>query len=198
MFAGAVQRRKVNLLGHEYETLLPDPRGRAARRIPSRTYAGPESVFSRTHLQLEKQGYIRIGDNVPDFTAETSFLGPLSFYEFVGDAWCGRFLHPVDFTPVCTTELGATARLEAEWRKRGVKVVGLSVDSTADHEQWIADINATQGAEVNFPIIADKDREVAMLFGMLDATHFRHGTNLRKRPKLSAMCSSYRPPGGWS
>jgi thioredoxin-dependent peroxiredoxin len=176
VFAGAVQRRKVNLLGHEYETLLPDPED-APRGGFEFNYAGPESVFSRAHHQLEKQGYIRIGDNVPDFTAETS-LGPLSFYDFVGVAWCVPFSHPADFTPVCTTELGATARLETEWSKRGVKVVGLSVDSTADHEQWIADIKATQGAEVNFPIIADEDREVAMLFGMLDATHFRHGSNL--------------------
>jgi thioredoxin-dependent peroxiredoxin len=176
IFTGAVKKRIVNLLGHEYETLLPDPEEAPHGGFEFK-YSGPDDVFSKAHIQLEKQGYIRIGDHVPDFTAETSH-GPMSFYEFVGDSWCVFFSHPADFTPVCTTELGATARLEPEWRKRGVKVVGLSVDSTADHERWIADINETQGAEVNFPIIADKDREVAMLFGMLDPTHFRHGTKL--------------------
>jgi alkyl hydroperoxide reductase subunit AhpC/uncharacterized protein (DUF924 family) len=176
VFAGAVKRRTVKLLDHEYESLLPDPEEAPHGGFEFK-YAGPENVFSKAHVQLEKQGYIRIGDSVPDFTAETN-LGRISFYEFVGDSWCALFSHPADFTPVCTTELGATARLEPEWSKRGVKVVGLSVDSAADHERWIADINETQGAEVNFPIIADKDREVAMLFGMLDATHFRHGSNL--------------------
>ncbi len=176
VFAGAVKKRTVKLLGHEYESLLPDPE-EAPRGGFEFKYAGPETVFSKAHLQLERQGYIRIGDSVPDFTAETS-LGPIGFHEFVGDSWCVLFSHPADFTPVCTTEMGATAKLESEWRKRGVKVIGLSVDATADHERWIADINETQGAEVNFPIIADQDSEVAMLFGMLDATHFRHGPKL--------------------
>ena len=176
VFAGAVKKRIVKLLGHEYESLLPDPE-EAPRGGFEFKYAGPETVFSRAHLQLERQGYIRIGDSVPDFTAETS-LGPIGFHEFVGDSWCVLFSHPADFTPVCTTEMGAAAKLESEWRKRGVKVIGLSVDATTDHERWIADINETQGAEVNFPIIADQDREVAMLFGMLDATHFRHGPKL--------------------
>jgi len=88
------------------------------------------------------------------------------------------FSHPADFTPVCTTEFGATAKLEPEWRSRGTKVIGLSVDSAEDHERWIADINETQSTRVNFPIIADKDRKVAMLFGMLDPTTFRHGTGI--------------------
>ena len=176
VFAGAVKKRTVNLLGHEYETLLPDPE-EAPRGGFEFKYAGPENVFSKANAQLEKQGYIRIGDIVPDFSAETS-LGPIGFYEFVGDSWCVLFSHPADFTPVCTTELGATARLEPEWSKRGVKVIGLSVDTTSEHERWILDISETQGAEVKFPIIADKDREVAMLFGMLDPTHFRHGSNL--------------------
>jgi alkyl hydroperoxide reductase subunit AhpC/uncharacterized protein (DUF924 family) len=176
VFAGAVKKRTVNLLGHEYETLLPDPE-EAPRGGFEFKYAGPENVLSKANAQLEKQGYIRIGDIVPDFSAETS-LGPIGFYEFVGDSWCVLFSHPADFTPVCTTELGATARLEPEWSKRGVKVIGLSVDTTSEHERWILDISETQGAEVKFPIIADKDREVAMLFGMLDPTHFRHGSNL--------------------
>lgn len=83
-----------------------------------------------------------------------------------------------DFTPVCTTEFGATAKLEPEWRLRGVKVIGLSVDIVEDHARWIADINETQHARVNFPILADKDRRVSMLFGMLDPTTFRHGASL--------------------
>ncbi|HEY1779625.1 MAG TPA: DUF924 family protein [Roseiarcus sp.] len=176
VFAGAVKRRTVRLLDHEYETLMPDPEA-APRGGFEFKYAGPEDVFSKAHLQLERQGYIRIGDTIPDFTAETS-LGSLNFHEFLGDSWCVLFSHPADFTPVCTTELGAAARLEPEWAKRGVKVIGLSVDSASDHQRWIADINETQGAVVNFPIIADKDREVATLFGMLDPTHFRHGPHL--------------------
>jgi alkyl hydroperoxide reductase subunit AhpC len=176
VFAGAVRRRTVKLFDHEYESLLPDPE-EAPRGGFEFKYAGPDNVFSKARVQLEKQGYVRIGDSVTDFNAETS-LGAISFYEFVGDSWCVLFSHPGDFTPICTTELGATARLEPEWSKRGVKVIGLSVDTAAEHEQWIADINETQGAKVNFPIIADKDREVAMLFGMLDPTHFRHGSNL--------------------
>ncbi|WP_423069539.1 peroxiredoxin [Devosia sp. CN2-171] len=114
---------------------------------------------------------MRIGDQVPDFAAETS-QGPIRFHEFIGESWCVLFSHPSDFTPVCTTELGATAKLGPEWMKRGVKVIGLSVDGTAEHGRWIADINETQQTEVNFPIIADKDRKVSMLFGMLDSTTF--------------------------
>jgi alkyl hydroperoxide reductase subunit AhpC len=127
--------------------------------------------------QLTKQGYIRIGDSVPDFSIETS-QGRINFHEFIGASWCVLFSHPSDFTPVCTTEFGATAKLDDEWRKRGVKVIGLSVDGTEEHARWIADINETQHTTVRFPIIADKDRRIAMLFGMLDATNFRHGPNL--------------------
>jgi len=176
VFAGTVHKRTVTLLGHEYQTLLPDadeaPQGGFEFK-----YAGPDNVFTKAHEQLKKQGYIRIGDSIPDFTAETS-LGPISFHEFIGNSWCVLFSHPADFTPVCTTELGATARLQPEWSRRGVKVIGLSVDSATDHERWIADINETQNTHVDFPIIADKDRQVSMLFGMLDATNFRHGSSL--------------------
>jgi alkyl hydroperoxide reductase subunit AhpC len=123
------------------------------------------------------QGYIRIGDNVPDFEAETN-MGPLRFHDFIGESWCVLFSHPADFTPVCTTELGKTAKLKPEWQRRNVKVVGLSVNSLEDHARWIADIDATQDTVVNFPIIADKDRRVSMLFGMLDPTTFHHGPTL--------------------
>jgi len=176
VFAGTVKKRTVKLLDHEYETLLPDvdetPEGAFEFK-----YLGPDKVFTKSHEQLQKQGYIRIGDSVPDFDAETS-LGPINFHTFIGDGWCVLFSHPADFTPVCTTEFGATAKLEPEWRSRRTKVIGLSVDSAEDHERWIADINETQSTRVNFPIIADKDRKVAMLFGMLDPTTFRHGTGI--------------------
>jgi len=175
-FAGTVRKRNVKLLDHEYQTLLPGPDD-PTRGPFEFQYAGPDTVFTRTQDQLKRQGYIRIGDSVPDFSARTS-MGTIGFHEFIGDSWCVLFSHPADFTPVCTTEFGATARLDAEWKKRGVKVIGLSVDGTEDHERWIADINATQHTRVNFPIIADKDRRISMLFGMLDATTFGHGTSL--------------------
>ncbi len=171
-FAGAVKKRTIKLLDHEYETLLPaaDETHGAFEFV----YAGPDAAFTRTQEQLRRQGYVRIGDMVPDFTARTS-AGTLRFHEYLGDSWCVLFSHPADFTPVCTTELGATARLEDEWKKRGVKVIGLSVDTAEDHARWIADINETQHTQVNFPIIADRDRRISMLFGMLDPTHFRGG-----------------------
>jgi alkyl hydroperoxide reductase subunit AhpC/uncharacterized protein (DUF924 family) len=175
-FVGAVKKRTVRLLDHEYETLLPDI-DEVGHRAFEFKYMGPDGVFTKTQEQLKKQGYIRIGDTVPDFSADSS-MGPINFHEFVGDSWCVFFSHPADFTPVCTTEFGITAKLSQEWSKRGTKVIGLSVDSAGDHERWIADINDTQRTRVNFPIIADKDRKVSMLFGMLDPTTFRHGSSL--------------------
>jgi alkyl hydroperoxide reductase subunit AhpC/uncharacterized protein (DUF924 family) len=175
-FAGTVKKRTVKLLDHEYETLLPDI-DEVGHRAFEFKYQGPDGIFTRTQKQLENQGYIRIGDSVPDFTADSS-MGPINFHEFIGDSWCVFFSHPADFTPVCTTEFGITAKLLNEWKKRNTKVIGLSVDSAEDHERWIADINETQHTQVNFPIIADKDRRVSMLFGMLDSTTFRHGSSL--------------------
>jgi alkyl hydroperoxide reductase subunit AhpC/uncharacterized protein (DUF924 family)/CRP-like cAMP-binding protein len=176
VFAGAVKKRTVKLFDHEYETLLPDI-AEVGHKAFEFKYLGPDNVFSKTQEQLKKQGYVRIGDSVPDFTAESS-MGPIHFHEFIGDSWCVFFSHPADFTPVCTTEFGVTAKLSHEWAKRGTKVIGLSVDSAGDHERWIADINETQQTQVNFPIIADKDRRVSMLFGMLDPTTFRHGSSV--------------------
>jgi alkyl hydroperoxide reductase subunit AhpC/uncharacterized protein (DUF924 family) len=176
VFAGTVKKRTVKVLDHEYETLLPDL-DEVGHKAFEYKYLGPDGAFTKTGEQLKRQGYIRIGDSVPDFTAETS-LGPINFHEFIGDSWCVFFSHPADFTPVCTTEFGMTAKLQHEWRARNTKVIGLSVDSADDHERWIADINETQHTQVNFPIIADKDRRVSMLFGMLDPTTFRHGTGL--------------------
>ena len=176
VFTGSVKKRTVKLLDHEYQTLLPDT-DEAPHGAFEFKYLGPDKVFTKTQDQLKKQGYVRIGDSVPDFHAETS-MGPIDFHEFIGDSWCVLFSHPADFTPVCTTEFGATAKLAPDWRARNAKVIGLSVDSAEDHARWIADINETQHTTVDFPIIADRDRRVAMLFGMLDPTTFRHGSGI--------------------
>lgn len=109
---------------------------------------------------------LRLGDTAPDFTVASS-LGEIRFHEYLGDSWGVLFSHPADFTPVCTTELGRTARLADEFRKRGVKVLALSVDDVESHRRWIQDINETQHTEVNFPIIADSDRRVAALYNMI-------------------------------
>ena len=109
---------------------------------------------------------VRIGDEAPDFTAETT-EGEINFYDYLGDDWGVLFSHPKDFTPVCTTELGAVAHLKPEFDKRGVKVIGLSVDASDSHEKWAADIEETQGAKVNFPLIADHDKKVADLYDMI-------------------------------
>ena len=109
---------------------------------------------------------IRLGDEAPDFSAETT-AGPINFHEWLGDSWGVLFSHPADFTPVCTTELGAVANIEEEFKKRGVKIIALSVNSVDDHEGWISDINETQNANVDFPLIADPDRKVADLYDMI-------------------------------
>ena len=111
---------------------------------------------------------IRIGDEAPDFTAETT-EGPIRFHEWIGDKWAILFSHPKDFTPVCTTELGYMAKIKPEFDRRNVKIVGLSVDSTGDHEGWAKDIEETQGTAPNYPIIGDADFEVSKLYGMLPA-----------------------------
>lgn len=175
-FIGTTKRRTVKLLDHEYQSLLSG-QAEAVNGGSTFEYAGPDAVFSRTQKQLKQQGYIRIGDNVPNFTSNTS-MGPIDFHEFIGDSWCVLFSHPADFTPVCTTELGAAARLRQEWSRRGTKLIALSVDSVEEHARWITDINETQQTQVDFPIIADQERQVSMLFGMLDATTFRHGPRL--------------------
>lgn len=109
---------------------------------------------------------IRLGDIAPDFTAQTS-AGDISFHEYLGDGWGVLFSHPADYTPVCTTELGRTAQLKDEFDKRNVKVLAVSVDGLDRHEGWIRDINETQNTEVQFPIIADSDRNVATLYDMI-------------------------------
>lgn len=109
---------------------------------------------------------IRLGDEAPDFTAETT-QGTIRFHEWLGDAWGVLFSHPKDFTPVCTTELGYVAKIKPEFDRRNVKVIGLSVDPVDSHVQWEADIAETQGTPVNFPMIGDPDRVVANLYDMI-------------------------------
>src|SRR5690606_15761455 len=109
---------------------------------------------------------LKLGDDAPNFKAQTS-IGEIDFYEYIDGKWAVLYSHPSDFTPVCTTELGRTAQLKSEFEKRNVKVLALSVDSVEDHLEWIKDINETQNADVDFPIIADKDRKVAELYDMI-------------------------------
>jgi len=109
---------------------------------------------------------LRLGDKAPNFKAKTS-QGDIDFYEFLGDGWGVLFSHPADYTPVCTTELGKTASLKSEFDKRNVKVAALSVDSVESHYGWIKDINETQHVEVNFPIIGDESREIALAYDMI-------------------------------
>ena len=109
---------------------------------------------------------LRIGDVVPDFTAETTD-GNVTFHQWIGDGWAVLFSHPKDFTPVCTTELGEVAKLKPQFEQRGVKVIGLSVDPADSHKLWAKDIEETQGHALNFPVIADADRKVADAYDMI-------------------------------
>ena len=111
---------------------------------------------------------LQIGDTAPDFEAETT-EGRIHFHEWIGDSWAVLFSHPKDFTPVCTTELGYMARVKPEFERRNVKIIGLSVDSSSDHEAWARDIEETQGAAPNYPLIGDPYLTVAKLYGMLAA-----------------------------
>src|SRR4051812_228365 len=109
---------------------------------------------------------VQLGDEAPDFTAETTD-GTINFYDYLGDGWGILFSHPKDFTPVCTTELGRVAKLKPEFDKRNTKVIGLSVDPLNSHHDWAKDIEETQGAKLNFPLIADPDRKVANAYDMI-------------------------------
>ena len=109
---------------------------------------------------------LQLGDVVPDFTQDSS-EGPISFHQWAGDSWVVLFSHPADYTPVCTTELGTVAGLKPEFEKRNVKAIALSVDDVESHKGWIKDINETQSTTVNYPILADGDRKVADLYGMI-------------------------------
>ena len=116
--------------------------------------------FKAAHMTL------RLGDTAPDFEQQSS-QGNIHFYEYLGDSWGVLFSHPADYTPVCTTELGYTAKLHDEFQKRGVKAIALSVDDVESHKGWIEDINKTQNTTVNFPILADKDRKVSTLYDFI-------------------------------
>ena len=109
---------------------------------------------------------LRLGDTAPDFTQEST-MGPIRFYDWAGDSWVVLFSHPKDFTPVCTTELGEVSRLKLQFDQRNVKVIGLSVDPLDDHRRWADDIAETQGYALNFPLLADPDRKVSDLYGMI-------------------------------
>lgn len=113
---------------------------------------------------------LRLGDSAPDFEAETS-AGRIKFHDWAGDSWIVLFSHPKDFTPVCTTELGAVGNLSGEFKKRNVKALALSVDPVESHKGWIGDIEETQNCKIDFPIIADPDRKVANLYGMVHPAH---------------------------
>ena len=112
---------------------------------------------------------LSINDTAPDFEAKTT-QGTIKFHDWIGDSWAVLFSHPKDFTPICTTELGYMAKIEPEFAKRGVKIIGLSVDATGDHEKWADDIEETQGTRPSYPIIGDDDYNVAKLYGMLPAS----------------------------
>ena len=112
---------------------------------------------------------LRLGDMAPDFTAQTT-EGNINFHEWIGNNWCILFSHPKDFTPVCTTELGKVARIKKEFEKRNCKIIAISVDTIESHHSWIKDINETQKTTVNYPLIADPQRQVAVLYDMLDPT----------------------------
>ncbi|SET01645.1 peroxiredoxin [Oceanicella actignis] len=118
---------------------------------------------------------LRINDIAPDFEADTT-QGRIRFHEWIGDSWAIMFSHPKDFTPVCTTEFGAVARLSQQWATRGVKVIGLSVDPVEEHRKWAADIESFSGAKVDFPIIADPDLKIAKAYDMLPAEAYKTET----------------------
>jgi alkyl hydroperoxide reductase subunit AhpC len=109
---------------------------------------------------------LRLGDIAPDFSADTTH-GPIKFHEWIDNSWVLYFSHPADFTPVCTTELGKTALLAGEFAKRGVKAIAISVDDLASHNKWVPDIEEVNNAKVNFPIIADPEKKVALLYDMI-------------------------------
>src|SRR5205823_6438343 len=117
-------------------------------------------------MQWRSKMSIRIGDEAPDFTAETT-EGPIRFHEWIGDQWVILFSHPKDFTPVCTTELGYMAGLQSEFEKRKCKIIGLSVDPVGSHGKWAKDIEETQGHKVNYPMIGDPELKIAKLYDML-------------------------------
>ena len=133
---------------------------------------------------------LRLGDTAPDFTAETTD-GPINFHEWIGDSWAVLFSHPKDFTPVCTTELGCMAGLEPEFKKRNTKIIGLSVDPVDDHKRWMKDIEETQGHEVTYPLIGDRDLKVAT------PVNWKQGEDVIIVPSVSDDEAKQKYPQGW-
>jgi thioredoxin-dependent peroxiredoxin len=121
------------------------------------------------HESKEERMSVQLGDTAPDFQAQTT-EGPIGFHDWIGDSWAVLFSHPKDFTPVCTTELGYMAKIKPEFDRRNVKIIGLSVDPTGEHERWAADIEETQGQAPNYPIIGDEEFKISKLYGMLPAS----------------------------
>jgi alkyl hydroperoxide reductase subunit AhpC len=117
-------------------------------------------------MAITQTRQIQLGETAPDFVAETT-EGRLSFHEWIGDAWCIFFSHPKDFTPVCTTELGAVAKIKKEFDNRYTKIIALSVSCLEDHHGWVRDINDTQNTRINYPLIADENHEISELYGMI-------------------------------
>ena len=137
------------------------------RYTPHHARAAGLTRASDTMANEERQQPLRLGSIAPNFKAETT-KGPIDFHEFIGDNWVVLFSHPEDYTPVCTTELGAFAKLQPEFTKRGVKLIGLSANTIDSHEGWIKDIDEISGSKLDFPIIGDKERKVAYAYDMLD------------------------------
>ena len=133
---------------------------------------------------------LQLGETAPDFEAETT-QGKIRFHEWLGNSWAVLFSHPKDFTPVCTTELGYMAKIKPEFDRRGVKIIGLSVDPVDRHAKWAEDIKETQGFAPNYPMIGDTDLKISKLYGMLPAS--TRAARMGGRPltiRRSAMCSS--------
>ena len=142
---------------------------------------------------------LQLGDTAPDFTQDST-EGPISFHDFIGESWCILFSHPKDFTPVCTTELGEVAKLKGEFDKRNCKVIAVSVDSVEDHIKWSDDVEEIAGARPNYPILADPDRKVADLYGMihpkaLDTLTVRTVFWISPEKKIRAMITYPAPTG---
>ena len=137
------------------------------RQTTDRVTIPSKQLFTIMSIPKPNNGTLRLGSIAPDFTTDTS-LGELHFYEYIDQSWCILFSHPDDFTPVCTTELGAFAKLEPEFTRRGVKMIGLSANDADSHRLWIKDIDEITGSHLSFPIIADPDRRIALLYDMID------------------------------
>jgi len=133
----------------------------------SSLYTRDQYLITDTMGSTDRFEPLRLGTIAPNFTAETT-QGPIDFHDFIGDKWVVLFSHPEDFTPVCTTELGAFAKLEPEFTRRGVKLIGLSANTIDSHGDWIKDINEISGSDLKFPIIGDKSRQIALKYDMID------------------------------